>query len=157
QGRYPTSAEMSHRLSLLNQAFSFPLSKGVRLVRGLREISFMTGAPDRDPTSLEGTEWRGLGPLSGSLGKESASNGPDFPYQLHLDVPQGAPGLWIGRESSAPRQREIILPAETVIRIYRVEKRKDGDKWDIYGRVAAFRGQEWLPNNAPNTADDVDF
>lgn len=58
--------------------------------------------------------------MSVSLGGEPTFT--DTPYRLRLDIPEGTPALWIGRDSKYPHQNELLLPANVEYHLNRAEK-----------------------------------
>lgn len=128
-GRLPTLSEIRDDTALLNEATSRPLPGGIELHRSLSSISFMKNYDGADPRSLAGTLQATPAPMSASLG--------DPPYnlfRLHLLAPPGQHGLWIGRLSSHPDQREFLLPGDTD---YHIKEAIPGpkDSWDMHGKL----------------------
>ncbi|GLY92732.1 hypothetical protein Airi02_106600 [Actinoallomurus iriomotensis] len=128
-GRLPTLSELRHDTALLNEAASRPLTAGVELHRSLSRVSFMKHYDGSDPRSLVGTLQTTSAPMSASLGDP-----PLNPFRLHLLAPPEQRGLWIGRSSSHPNQREFLLPAGTG---YHMKAAIPGPmySWDLYGRL----------------------
>lgn len=126
---------MMSRMDLMDQALQNPLPEGLGVQRTLQKVDFMPGYSG-DANSLKGTTQREPGYMSTSLGATSAfADTKRNPYRIHLDVPKGAPGLWIGQLSKYSEQREIILPRNTEYIITDVRGPTADGVWDIYARV----------------------
>ena len=129
-GTWPTVADIQERVSRIDQAVSHPLPSGLQVQRGLRDLDFMLAGAS--PHKLQGTTWCEPGYTSASLGPDLNVVGVlKRPYaaHLHLDVPKGTPGLWIGRESAFPDQREILFPRELTYAITKVWR--TGTQWHL--------------------------
>ncbi len=120
-GKFPAVADVTHRINELDAALNHPLPEGVQTQRGLHDVKFMDGFDPKNIKALEGKVQTEPGYMSTSLGKDPAVvDGNPFEYNLHLNVPKGAPGLWLGKSSIFPDQRELILPRGTRYRITRI-------------------------------------
>ncbi|RKS74735.1 ADP-ribosyltransferase exoenzyme [Actinomadura pelletieri DSM 43383] len=130
---FPTVADFRERIRLIDQALSHHLPEGIQVQRGLHDVSFMDGY-NGTMTSLRGSIETERSFMSTALGEKPPEiDGNSHPIVMHLDVPPGSRGLWMGRESNYPAQRELILPRNTRYRINNVYK-KDGI-WHIEAEV----------------------
>ncbi|WP_280489335.1 toxin glutamine deamidase domain-containing protein [Nocardia carnea] len=133
-GTEPSQAAFDQRITDLNAALERPIPGGpVRAVRGVNDLSFMVTADDtplggRDPRLLAGTTQQEPAYLSTSLGVV-----PAFPgvVRIELDLPEGAHGLWLGRNGRYGYERELLLPRGTRYRITEVVADPAGD----YGNI----------------------
>ncbi|MFB4301422.1 ADP-ribosyltransferase [Actinomadura sp. NTSP31] len=122
-GGEPTAEAFHNRIAELDQALHQTLPEPLQTIRGLHDLSFMTAQDggalgNRDPRLLVGMTQTEPAYMSTSLGRDPAvvDNNP-FEYRIHLDLPEGSHGLWMGRDSRFPDQRELILPRGTQYRI----------------------------------------
>lgn len=125
-GGDPTPEAFWRRIGELDEALRRPLLEPVETVRGLHDVSFLLapdGLPlgDRDPRLLIGMTQSEPGYMSTSLGANPAvvDNRP-FELRMRMRLPAGAHGLWMGRRSAYPDQRELVLPRNTRYRITNV-------------------------------------
>ncbi|MFD0686803.1 ADP-ribosyltransferase [Actinomadura fibrosa] len=134
-GRFPTLDDIHDRMRLIDEALDNPLPEGVEVQRGLHSLDFMEGFDPNDPHALEGTVQRESSYMSTSLGAGPTQvDGQSFRYRMHLSVPEGAHGLWMGRNSVYDFQRELVLPRNTTYRITKVTPNPDGT-FDINAEV----------------------
>ncbi|GAA0976651.1 hypothetical protein GCM10009551_012070 [Nocardiopsis tropica] len=113
-GTFPDADAVRPRMGDLDSALERPLPEGVEAVRGLHGIDHLAGFDPADPQSIVGTIQSDAGYMSTALGRDPiVVDGRPFAYTVHLDVPEGAHGLWVGGNSAYPGQREIIFPRET--------------------------------------------
>ncbi|MEU0239514.1 ADP-ribosyltransferase [Nocardiopsis sp. NPDC006198] len=113
-GTFPDADAVRPRMGDLDSALERPLPEGVEAVRGLHGIDHLAGFDPADPQSIVGTIQSDAGYMSTALGRDPiVVDGRPFAYTVHLDVPEGAHGLWVGGSSAYPGQREIIFPRET--------------------------------------------
>ncbi|MEU9025485.1 ADP-ribosyltransferase [Actinomadura sp. NPDC048394] len=75
---------------------------------------------DRNPQILEGTVQTSPGPMSSSLGVTPGTKAGIHSFLLHLRLPEGAQGIWLGRQVDFPHERELLLPRGTRYRIIKV-------------------------------------
>ncbi|WP_040689517.1 ADP-ribosyltransferase, partial [Nocardiopsis lucentensis] len=127
-GHFPTLQDLYDRISLIDQALDASyLPEPLEAHRGLWGVNFMDGFDPDDPQALVGTVQTEAGYLSTSLGDGAAIIGmPRWPVHLHLTLPAGTRGLWLGGNSTAPEQRELLLPRNTSYRITGVTQDDDG-------------------------------
>ncbi|MGH3392958.1 MAG: ADP-ribosyltransferase [Actinomadura sp.] len=122
-GTFPTESDFWHRIDEIDRALDQPLPEGVQVQRGLHDVRFMIDAQGDplgggDPQSLVGTTQTEPAYMSTSLGvNPTIVDGNPFTYRLHLNLPEGSPGLWLGTNSVFPDQRELIVPRGTQYRI----------------------------------------
>ncbi|MFV2199148.1 ADP-ribosyltransferase, partial [Nocardiopsis sp. LOL_012] len=125
-GTFPTLNEIEQRLGLIDRALDHPLPEPILVHRALQEVDFMQDFGREAVRSLEGTVQTEPGYLSASLGTEA---GPEiargWSFRLHLTLPAGSRGLWIGKHSAFPEQREILQPRGLQYLITRVVERPD--------------------------------
>ncbi|OLB77365.1 MAG: hypothetical protein AUI14_16235 [Actinobacteria bacterium 13_2_20CM_2_71_6] len=136
-GRYPTVADMEARMRLLDEALGRPIPANVVAHRGLRNVNFLPEfRASGDLRSLVGTTQTEPGYMSTSLGARPAF-GPEwgYHYRVHLAVPRGASGLWVGFAAMPPfnRQRELILARGTSYRILEIRglERNRGNRREV--------------------------
>jgi ADP-ribosyltransferase exoenzyme len=133
-GHFPTLDDIYSRMNHMDQALSHPLPEGVQVQRGLKDVDFIQNFDPHDPhgyKALIGKTHTEPGYTSTSLGSDAAFKER---FRLHLDVPKGSNGLWLGKKSVYPDQRELILPPGTKYRITGVTVGRDG-KIDIIAKV----------------------
>ncbi|WP_227984235.1 ADP-ribosyltransferase [Nocardia spumae] len=122
-GEPPTVDAFRRRITAIDNALNHPLPEPVSAIRGVHDVSFLTAADGRplggrDPRALIGATQTEQGYMSTSLGANpTVVDGKPFEYRVRLDLPAGTHGLWMGRESAYPDQRELILPRQTQYRI----------------------------------------
>jgi hypothetical protein len=122
-GGDPTPEAFWRRVGELDQALHQPLPEPVETNRGLHDVSFMIaqdGLPlgNRDPRLLVGARQQEPAYMSTSLGRNPAVvDGDPFEYRIRMRLPAGSHGLWMGRSSDYPDQRELILPRNVRYRI----------------------------------------
>jgi hypothetical protein len=137
-GHFPTVDEIYARMEHMNKALDHPIPESVEVHRGVADFDFIKGFKPRDPRfaasyqDLVGRTHEEPGYTSTSLGKEPAFN--TYAFRLHLKVPEGTPGLWLGKESIYPNQRELILAPGVKYRITKVTLGPD-DKLDVEAEV----------------------
>jgi 8-oxo-dGTP pyrophosphatase MutT (NUDIX family) len=121
-GHFPTVEDIRRRIRLIDEVIDHsPLPEPLLVNRGLDRLSFMDGFAPDDPRSLEGTVQTEPGYLSTSLGADTDLTSLDpHPFHLHLTLPAGARGFWLGPNSAVPDQRELLLPRDTRYLIERV-------------------------------------
>ncbi|MBE1533364.1 ADP-ribosyltransferase [Actinomadura algeriensis] len=126
-GERPSVDAFNSRLDELDQALDQPLPEPVQTERGLHDVSFMTAADGsplgaRDASQLIGSVQHEHAFMSTSLGRDPAvvDNNP-FPIRIHIDLPEGARGVWMGQQSAYSDQRELILPRNTRYEITHVD------------------------------------
>lgn len=118
-GDEPTPEAFWRRINELDQALHQPLPEPIEAVRGLHDVNFMLasdGRPlaGRHPMLLVGTVQNEPAYMSTSLGASTTEvDGQGFNYKLRLNLPPGAHGVWMGRSSAYPDQRELVLPRGT--------------------------------------------
>ncbi|WP_285693324.1 ADP-ribosyltransferase [Actinomadura sp. NBRC 104412] len=128
-GGPPTVDAFNQRIAELDQALNQPLPEPIQVERGLHDVSFMRladGTPlgSRDPALLVGSTQTEPAYMSTSLGRDPATvDGNPFSYHMHIDLPPGSRGVWMGHDSAYPDQRELILPRGTRYEITSVEYR----------------------------------
>lgn len=133
-GHFPTEADFRERIRLIDEALSHPLPEGVEVQRGLHSVDFMDGYSG-SMESLVGTRQTEEAYMSTALGDRPPTvDGHEMPIRLHLDVPEGSRGLWMGSRSMYPDQRELILPRNTVYEITDVVQDESG-RWHIHAKV----------------------
>jgi hypothetical protein len=104
-------------------------------LRGINSIDYIKGYDGSDPRSLVGLTHTDAGFTSASLGSTVVPTTPHpIRYVVHLDIPQGNPGLWIGPEALHPEQRELLLPRGTSYTFTTAAPNADGG-WDLYASV----------------------
>ncbi|WP_121435114.1 ADP-ribosyltransferase [Actinomadura pelletieri] len=131
---FPTVAEFNERVRLIDQALSHRLPEGVQVLRGLHDVNFMNGF-NGNPRSLIGTVQTEQSFMSTALGRTTPPiDGQHHPIVMHMDVPEGSRGLWMGRNSLFPDQRELILPRNTRYEIMDARVEADG-KLHLYAKV----------------------
>lgn len=134
---FPDVEDVTARVRDLDAALDRPLPEGIEVVRGLHDIGQLNEFARVDAAylpSLVGTVQSDNGYMSTAIGRDPITvDGKPFEYTLLLDVPQGAHGLWVGRNSAYPDQREIIFPRETKFQI--LDVRVEGDMTYISARV----------------------
>lgn len=134
-GKVPTLADIYHRADLVHKATSHPLPHSVETQRGLQDIDFMKGYDGHDPASVIGKTQSDNAIMSTALGeKPPPIDGQEPVYRLHLDLPKGQDGMWLGHRSKYPDQRELLLPKGTHYTVTRVSMGSDG-KWDLWADV----------------------
>ncbi|MFF8764080.1 ADP-ribosyltransferase [Nocardiopsis dassonvillei] len=116
---FPTPERALEHLRTLTEAIDRPLPEGIEVIRGLEELDHLEGFDGKDPYSLVGTVHTERGFMSTSLGNELAGVTARYAHAVHLVLPRGSRGLWIGSESRYPGERELILPPGTTYRITR--------------------------------------
>ncbi|MFJ9558402.1 ADP-ribosyltransferase [Nocardiopsis sp. NPDC101807] len=117
---FPTAADVTAFMERLDVAVDRPLPETVEMVRGLSEVSFLDGFRDMDPYSLVGTVQTEPGFMSMSLGnKLAAHHQAESAHVIHLTVPAGSRGLWVGDRSDYPEEREVVLARRATYRITR--------------------------------------
>ncbi|MFD3687254.1 ADP-ribosyltransferase [Nocardiopsis sp. NPDC058631] len=116
---FPTPERTLEHLRTLTEAIDRPLPEGVEVIRGLEELDHLAGFDGKDPYSLVGTVHTERGFMSTSLGNELAGVTSNYAHAIHLTLPRGSRGVWIGSESRHPEERELILPPGTTYRITR--------------------------------------
>jgi hypothetical protein len=126
-GKLPTLSDINDRIALMDQAVSHPLHEGIEARREIGKVNFMKGYGGADPRGLIGTVQTEQGFISASLGTPPSFQ---FSYHLHLLVPSGYSGLWIGRSSVYPNQREFLLPRGTNYHIAAAFFGRNS-RWDI--------------------------
>lgn len=111
----------------------------VRVHRGTGIDHWLKELNINDPQLLRGRTLRDDGYFSTSLGGKPGIE--DKPVWLHLEVPEGHPGIWmdhVGGErkeiTANPTERELLLPRGTNFEVERVRDGIDG-KVHIYGKV----------------------
>ncbi|MES9539352.1 ADP-ribosyltransferase [Actinomadura sp. NPDC000600] len=119
-GEEPTEQAFWRRIAEIDQALNQPLPEPVQAVRGLADLNFLLGRDGlplsgRDPVAnLVGTVQTDGAPMSTSFGRNPAEvDGQSFGNRVHLVLPPGSRGLWMGSSSAFPDQRELILPRGT--------------------------------------------
>ncbi|MFE9575111.1 ADP-ribosyltransferase [Nocardia sp. NPDC006044] len=132
---WPRWSDVEQRILLLDRALDHPLPEGLRIHRNLVDPIFMMDG--NSPFELVGTEWHEPSYISGSLGKTPIQQ-PGLKHgicstQLHLDAPEGTPGLYIGRESTHSDQREILLQRGLSYTFTSV--RREGRIWHLYATI----------------------
>ncbi|MFJ9362851.1 ADP-ribosyltransferase [Nocardia sp. NPDC101769] len=110
-GTEPTLDSLRNYVATLDRATSQPLPENVVAVRGIKSVEFMRCQDGgllggRDPKQLEGTVQTDEGYLSTTLG-ETPPGSPR--YALDLEIPEGTPAVWLGRESSYPFEGELLV------------------------------------------------
>ncbi|WP_306368967.1 ADP-ribosyltransferase [Nocardiopsis sp. CC223A] len=116
---FPTPERALEHLRILAEAIDRPLPEGIEVIRGLEELGHFEGFDGRDPYSLVGTVHTERGFMSTSLGNEPAGVTARYAHTVHLVLPRGSRGIWIGSKSRYPGERELILPPGTTYRITR--------------------------------------
>ncbi|WP_047869813.1 ADP-ribosyltransferase [Nocardiopsis sp. RV163] len=116
---FPPPERTLEHLRTLTEAIDRPLPEGIEVIRGLEELDHLEGFDGKDPYSLVGTVHTERGFMSTSLGHELAGVTSNYAHALHLTLPRGSRGVWIGSESRHPEEREMILPPGTTYRITR--------------------------------------
>ncbi|OLT29523.1 hypothetical protein BJF79_40765 [Actinomadura sp. CNU-125] len=126
-GETPSVDAFNRRMGELDQALDQPLPEPVQTERGLHDVSFMTAADGsplgaRDASQLIGSVQHEHAFMSTSLGRDPAvvDNNP-FPIRIHIDLPEGARGVWMGEQSAYSDQRELVLPRNTRYEITHVD------------------------------------
>ncbi|MBF6415099.1 ADP-ribosyltransferase [Nocardia cyriacigeorgica] len=134
-GRPPTMDLLNAHREGLDHALARPVPERVEVVRGLRDISFLT--IDRfgtqlgssgDVRQLIGTTQVEPGYTSSSLGARPPA-AFDGPIRMEMDVSAGSQGVWMGTRSAFPDQRELILQRGTRYRIVDVIENPPGDRY----------------------------
>ncbi|WP_433250344.1 ADP-ribosyltransferase [Actinomadura nitritigenes] len=134
----------------LDEALCQTLPEGLQAIRGLNNVRWMVDSHEvrlgnRDPELLVGAVQTEPAPMSTSLGVTPGTNVGFYRFYLHLLLPEGSQGLWIGRQSAFPKERELLLPRNTRYRITSVsrafERERsapggfDGPIYDIWAEV----------------------
>nr|WP_231494142.1 ADP-ribosyltransferase [Nocardiopsis sp. CNT312] len=123
-GALPTFEEIEHRIDLINRVIARnPLPERITVHRVLYEINFMRGFTPEDPHALVGQIQREPAFLSTSLGVGTPFGSGRFPFELHLTLPPGTGGLWLGKHSVYPDQRELLLQHGTEYQVTAVTER----------------------------------
>ncbi|MFC9434746.1 ADP-ribosyltransferase [Nocardia sp. NPDC057030] len=131
-GRWPTWQEVEERINLMDEALNSPIPEGLEILRSLADSNFMQKGAS--PFELVGTTWREPGYTSGSLGRNPT--GPPIikaGAHLHLTVPEGTKGLYVGRASVFPDQREIILQRGLAYEFTSVKQ--EGRSLHLYAKI----------------------
>ncbi|MFE3954959.1 ADP-ribosyltransferase [Nocardia sp. NPDC059091] len=114
-GGEPTLDSIRNYVATLDRATSQPVPENLVAVRSIKSVEFMRGQDGellggRDPMQLEGTVQTDEGYLSTTLG----ATPPGSPrYVLELEIPEGTPAVWLGRESSYPWEGELLVGRQT--------------------------------------------
>ncbi|WP_280454725.1 ADP-ribosyltransferase [Nocardia brasiliensis] len=120
-GAWPTVGDVEARIALIDAALKHPLPEGLQVQRSLNDVNFMLEGTS--PYEIVGTIWREPGYTSTALGKNIVIPGLISPTaHVHLDVPKGVNGLWLGRHSTYSDQREILLERRLEYRITSVRR-----------------------------------
>ncbi|MGI5328363.1 ADP-ribosyltransferase [Actinomadura nitritigenes] len=140
----------SRYIEKLDEALYQTLPEGLQAIRGLNNVRWMVDSHkvrlgNRDPELLVGAVQSEPAPMSTSLGVTPGTNVGFYHFYLHLLLPEGSQGLWIGRKSAFPNERELLLPRNTRYRIMNVlrafgRERSapggfDGPIYDIWAEV----------------------
>lgn len=126
-GGTPTVDAFNARIGELDQALNQRLPEPVQTERGLHDVSFMrlpdgTALGPRDAQLLIGSIQTEPAYMSTSLGQNPAVvDGQPFSYRIHMDLPEGSNGVWMGGNSAYPNQRELVLPRGTRYQITSVD------------------------------------
>ncbi|URN07043.1 hypothetical protein LUW74_29425 [Actinomadura madurae] len=126
-GGTPTVDAFNARIGELDQALNQRLPEPVQTERGLHDVSFMrlpdgTALGPRDAQLLIGSIQTEPAYMSTSLGQNPAVvDGQPFSYRIHMDLPEGSNGVWMGGNSAYPDQRELVLPRGTRYQITSVD------------------------------------
>lgn len=142
-GRFPSDAELENalrgRVIEMDSATRKPLPEKLQAVREVRNVAFMEGFDGLKIESLIDTVQVERGYLSTSLGKTPPLIATDGSrVRIRFTIPEGAEGLWMGRDSHYPHQRELILPRGTSYHIKYVYTGLDGYTYidaDVTGRL----------------------
>ncbi|WP_206538968.1 ADP-ribosyltransferase [Nocardiopsis lucentensis] len=128
-GRFPTVEDILARIGIIDQVIGDnPLPEPLATLRGLKSISFMNGYNRDNLHDLVGTVQTEPGYLSTSLGATVQAPGLEHtPYHLHLPLPHGTRGFWLGSHSAFPDQRELLLPRGIQYVITGVRSGGEGD------------------------------
>jgi hypothetical protein len=108
-GHFPNLDEINAETAILDRTTDHPLPEGLEVTRSLSSVSFMTGFDPMNPHDLRalvGTvqvEPALMSTRHGDIGGW-ADRPEEYPYQLHLEVPAGTRGVWLGGD-----QRELLL------------------------------------------------
>lgn len=138
-GKVPTLEDIRARIALVDKAVSHPLPESLEARRGLNSIDYIKGYDGSDPRGLVGLTHTDPGYTSTSLGETVVPTTPHpIRYMVHLDIPKGHPGLWIGPESSHPEQRELLLPRGVSYTFTKVVLNGDGI-WKLYATVHPYK------------------
>jgi len=114
-----------------------PVPQSAVVHRTVGGAKFMTGFDPAEPDlGLTGSTQTEPGFMSTSTCRNAAFANK---FHLHLRVPAGARGVWVGFASRYPRQQELILGRGTQYRILRVDPPSRSSKtdktWQIYAVV----------------------
>ncbi|WP_160574016.1 ADP-ribosyltransferase [Actinomadura physcomitrii] len=134
----------------LDEATRHLLPEPIEAIRGLDDVKWMVDGQgvrlgDRNPQILEGTVQTSPGPMSSSLGVTPGTKAGIHSFLLHLRLPEGAQGIWLGRQVDFPHERELLLPRGTryrIIKVVRALEREasappgfEGSIYDIWAEV----------------------
>ncbi|MEU9025872.1 ADP-ribosyltransferase [Actinomadura sp. NPDC048394] len=128
----PTRELLEKQIELIDQGLStFSLPDSIQLKRSVGSLGHLRlsdGTPlgEGDPKLLENTSQTEAGYTSASLGETLFS--PN--NILTLDVPAGTKGIWVGRSSAKPLEREFVLQRRLRYKIVSVERVGT----DVFGR-----------------------
>jgi hypothetical protein len=139
-GTFPTEADIAADVAAMDQAANQPVREEVIVHRSVSSAKFMAGYTPNDARvpdlGLTGETQTEPGYMSTSTGRNAAFPGR---FHLHIRVPAGARGVWLGYASRYPKQRELILGRGTQYRIVRVDPpsrvNKTAGTWQIYAEV----------------------
>jgi hypothetical protein len=141
-----TLADVQAEVAKIDQAMSAsPLPHALHVHRGLRTIDFMN-PPDGDPMKLVGQTQTDKAYMSTSIGEGLPGMLQGAKGELHLDVPAGTPGVWLG-----PVQHEVLLCRGIQYEITSVQPKLDSDgvprRWIMDGHITGFSNPSipWAP------------
>ncbi|WP_433524281.1 ADP-ribosyltransferase [Nocardia pseudovaccinii] len=168
----PTVERFNQLIAEIDAAITTPLPESVQVIRGLHDISFLETAEGHllgngDPRALIGTVQAERSHMSTSLGTNLTQvDGHNYRIRVEMNVPAGTPGLWMGRNSHYPDQRELILPRNLEYRITNVVQTgwiltKNGHQptYTVHAEVVQAPPTAWGTSDATNVtsiSEDAD-
>ncbi|MGQ4267620.1 WXG100-like domain-containing protein [Nocardiopsis changdeensis] len=117
QGFYPDAQHVLDIIEHLDDATDAPLPEGVEAVRGVYGFDHLVPGSTVNPALLIGRTFTSPGFMSASLGSRPSAAGGSPTDLIHLVLPPGTRGLWVGDRSLHPNEREVILARGTAYRI----------------------------------------
>jgi hypothetical protein len=130
-GQFDTEAVRQHVEHLDKALAGKPLPEDVVVARGTNLGHYLREIGSDDPSKMVGRDFTDKAYMSTSLGD------PVFTHKqaiLHLQVPQGTPGLWVEKLSHADvGERELLLGRGNTYTITKAYQ--SNGQWHIYGEI----------------------